>query len=175
VLLANLYRSLVRDHTFVTIGKEVSLCEMYVDIFSLRYDSKFYYEIDIEPQIQEYGIPKNLLQPLVENYFVYGIRSGFDNNRFIIQGWKKDDDIFFCFEDNGYGIPKDRLDEIKTRLSDLDHNGNAGYGLSNIHERIRLIYGDTYGISINSEENSYTQVFVHIKAVPCDELKKIMS
>lgn len=171
VHLANLYRSIVRDRTFIPIRKEISLCRIYINIFSLRYASRFYYEVDIEPRIFEYGIPKNLLQPIVENYFVYGIRKDCEDNRFVIRGWMREGDICFSFEDNGYGISKSRLEEIRTRLLTLQHKENSGYGLSNVHERIKLVYGEEYGLSVESDEDCMTRVNIRIKAVTCDELE----
>lgn len=171
VLLANLYRSIVRDYTFIPIRKEISICSMYLNIFSIRYASNLDYEIDVDPRIPEYGIPKNLLQPIVENYFVHGIRDNTEDNRFIIRGFLEDGDIGFSFENNGRRVHKERLEEVRSRLAGADATKEAGYGLSNVSERILLVYGAPYGLRLESGENGWTRVIVRIKALTCAELE----
>ncbi len=172
VLLANLFRSIVREDTFISIQKEINTCSMYLSIFTLRYAHNLEYELSVEPQIFEYGIPKNLLQPIIENYFIHGIREDSDNNRFLLHGIVRDDDIFFTMEDNGRGIEQARIKEINTQLHKSEVAKGSSYGLANVHDRIRLIYGEPYGIRIESIPNEKTTVIVHIRALTLDELKE---
>ena len=170
VLLANVFRSIVRDKTFTPIYKEINTCSMYLDIFSLRYASSLEYEMDIQPGILEYSIPQNLLQPIIENYFIHGIRNDSDKNRFLVKGWMEKKDILFSFWDNGRGVNKSRLKEIQKKFTQKEIDMES-YGLANVHERIRLVYNKPYGLWINSDENLYTNVTVRIKALNCEELK----
>ena len=93
VLMANLYRGIVRSDTFIPIGKEINICRMYLRIISMRYADKLDCEITMDPQIMEYGIPKNLLPPIIENYFEHGIREGSLDNRYTIRGNLQDGNI----------------------------------------------------------------------------------
>lgn len=172
VMLANVYRSIVRDRTFIEIRKELNMCGMYLNIFSMRYSSNLDYSIRVDPNVMEYGIPKNLLQPMIENYFVHGIRLDQENNRFVIRGYLDDGDVCFIFEDNGRGIHRDRLGEVANSLNEDDPVKDIHYGLSNVNERIRLVYGESYGLRLESEEGSQTRVTVRIKAMTCEELEK---
>lgn len=169
--LANLYRSIVRDRTFIPIRNEINICEMYMDIFSFRYENSLEYEMNIDSRIMEFGIPKNLLQPIIENYFVHGVKDEFYANRFEIRGFLTNGDICFVFEDNGRGICKEQLNETKMNIKAVKPENESGYGLLNIQKRIQLIYGETYGITLESEENNMTQITVMIKAMTCDELE----
>jgi two-component system sensor histidine kinase YesM len=171
VLLAHLYRSIVRDQTFIPIRKEINMCEMYLNIFSLRYASNLDYDINIEPQLMEYGIPKNLLQPIIENYFVHGIRLNNEYNRFTIHGFLAGEDICFKFEDNGRGMNGARLMEVRNRLDSITKSDESSYGLSNVNERIKLVYGESYGIVVKSKEDSNTEVTVRIRALTCGQLE----
>lgn len=173
MLLARLYRSVVRDDTFIPLQRELSLCNMYTNIFSLRYDTHLDYEINVAPELMKYGVPKNLLQPLIENYFVHGIRDHFEDNQLTIIGTIQDNDIQIIFEDNGRGLDCIRLNEVNALL-----NGNRetnmvqrGYGLMNVRARIQLVYGESYGLTIESEENKGTRVTVRLQAKMCDELE----
>jgi two-component system, sensor histidine kinase YesM len=171
VNLANLYRSVVKDCTFIPIRNEMNICDLYMDIFSFRYEKFLDYEMEIDPRIMEFGIPKNLLQPIFENYFVHGIKDQGYDNQFEIQGFLTNGDICFIFEDNGRGISKEELDEIKKNIEAVKPEAESGYGLLNIQKRIRLIYGEPYGIMLESTENVKTRITVMIKAMTCEELE----
>ncbi len=171
VTLANLYRTIVRDDTFISIRKEINICDMYMDIFSYRYENSLEYEMKIDSRIIEYGIPKNLLQPIIENYFVHGIKDVSFANQFEIRGFLIDNDICFIFEDNGRGICKEQLEETIGNVKAVKPEAESGYGLLNIQKRIRLIYGAPYGITLESEENKMTRITVLIKAMTCGELE----
>lgn len=168
--LANLYRAMVKNCTFIPIRNEMNICDIYIDIFSYHYKNSLDYEINIDPQIMKYGIPKNLLHPIIENYFVHGIKSEGGDNHFIIHGYMADEDIYIVFEDNGRGISEKQLDEIRSSIEAPMLEMESGYGLLNVQKRIRLIYGAQYGITMESEENSMTRITVRIKAMTCDEL-----
>ncbi len=170
ILLANLYRSIVKDDTFIPISKEINICRMYLNIFLLRYGGSFECEINIDHRIMGYGIPKNLLQPIIENYFLHGIRNDYDDNRFTITGSLMGDEIIFTFEDNGRGIEERQLKELQNRLINMDIN-EPSYGLVNVHGRIRLVYGESYGLWIDSNGIDYTCVQIRIRALTCDQLK----
>jgi|GEM_PF-768957 len=170
VLLANLYRGIVRDNTFIPVRKEIGMCGMYVELFALRYASRFDFEMDIDPRAMEYGIPKNLLQPVIENYFVHGIREQGDNNRFAIRGFVREGDLYFHFEDNGKGLDPERLREVRGGLESSVPVARSSYGLYSANERIQLVYGNDYGIRMDSEPNRRTRVIVRIPAMTCGEL-----
>jgi two-component system sensor histidine kinase YesM len=171
VLLAHLYRSIVRDKTFIHIRNEINMCDMYLNIFALRYASNLDYEINIEPQLMEYGIPKNLLQPIIENYFVHGIRLNNESNRFTIHGYLQGEDICFRFEDNGRGMNGERLSEVRNRMEPKAKSNQSSYGLFNVNERIKLVYGESYGLLVKSQVDTHTEVIVRIRALTCEQLE----
>lgn len=172
VLLASLFRNVVKGDTFIPIHKEINTCNMYLSIFSMRYATNLDFEVHIDPDILEYGIPKNLLQPIIENYFIHGIRNDWEQNRFVITGWRDGQDILFTFEDNGRGIDSDKLVEIQNNLRINDLNKKSSYGLTNVNQRIQLVYGKNYGLWIDIDQNNNTCVDVKIKALTCEELKE---
>lgn len=169
--LANLYRSIIKNRTIIPIRNAISNCDIYVELFSYPYGKNLEYETNIEPAVMKLGIPKNLLQPIIENYFVHGIKVGDHDNRFTIRGFLKNEDICFVFEDNGRGISNQKLEEMKNSIKAVNPEAESGYGLLNVQRRIRLIYGDEYGITLTSEENTMTRITVLIKAMTCEELE----
>lgn len=169
--LANLYRAMVKNCTFIPIRNEINICDIYNDIFSYHYAKSLNYEVNIDPQIMRYGIPKNLLHPIIENYFIHGIRKEGEENHFAIYGYLENGDIYFVFTDNGRGMNQKQLQEIKSNIEATKPDTEAGYGLSSVQKRIKLIYGAQYGILLESEENSMTRITVRIRAMTCDELE----
>ena len=169
--LANLYRAMVKNCTFIPIRNEINICDIYIEIFSYHYENSLDYEIDIDPQVMKFGIPKNLLHPIIENYFIHGIKDEGYDNRFVIRGFLTNGEICFVFEDNGRGMSKKQLDEIKSSINAANLETQSGYGLLNVQKRIRIIYGEAYGITLESEENSMTRIEVRIMAMTCDELE----
>ncbi len=175
VLMASFLRSLVRSQMFIPIRQEMNFCRMYLDMFALRYADRFEYFIDADPAIMDSGVPKGILQPVLENYFEHGIRKDAFDNRMDIAGRINDGWIVFDITDNGKGIDQARLAEIRSELQ-APEVSRATYGLANVHDRIRLVYGEGSGIQIESDSTGgRTVVLVSIRAMTCDELGKSMS
>ncbi len=173
VLLAQLFRSIIKENTFIPISSELMLCKMFIEILSMRYGSNFEYLIDVDSEVMNYGIPKNLLQPLVENYFVHGMRSDDEDNHFIIRGKRKKNYITFTIEDNGRGISTDRLFAIEEMLlKSTQTRYGKNYGIQNVNERIQIVYGKPFGILIESEKDNFTRLVLTLGAFTCEELEQ---
>lgn len=168
VLMASLLRNLVRSQMFIPIRQEMDFCRMYLSMFTLRYADRFEYTAEIDPVLWDFGIPKGMLQPLLENYFVHGIREDTSDNFLSIAGALEDGFIVFTVRDNGKGIESDRLEQLKVRLDSLDTSHTA-YGIANVNERIKLVFGADSGLSLDSCEKG-TTVTVRIKAMTCEQL-----
>ena len=122
------------------------------------------YEFTVKENVLEFGIIKHLLQPVIENYIVHGFDLRKANNRITITAYKDNDDIYFEIVDNGTGIKKQKLDILKKDFERFDKSDKSSIGLRNVNERIKLIYGQEYGISIQSQENVGTTVMLRISA-----------
>lgn len=123
--------------------------QSYFNILQIRYNKRFAYEIDIEDEIQNCMIPKLIMQPLIENAVKYGFE---DQEKLTvkIRGYEKQDKLIFSCEDNGAGMSSEQLEDIRLRLQQKE-NKEGHLGLYNIHRRIQLMYGEEYGIYIESE------------------------
>lgn len=157
--LAFLFRSQVKGKLVVSIDQEIKYCNKYLELFKFRYDEKFKFSINCEDDLYDKGIVKFTLQPLIENYFVHGIRLERDDNELKIYIYKHLDDVVVEVIDNGRGIPKDKLDEINRRIRECDHSGKS-IGMLNVHERIKIKYGEPYGLTVTSEENKGTNMIL---------------
>ena len=157
--LAFLFRSQVKGNLIVSIDQEIKYCNKYLELFKFRYDEKFKFKIECEEDLYDKGIVKFTLQPLIENYFVHGIRLERDDNELKIYIYKHLEDIVVEVIDNGRGIPKEKLDDINRRIRECDHSGKS-IGMLNVHERIKIKYGEPYGLTVTSEENKGTNMIL---------------
>ena len=113
---------------------------------------------------------QQLIQPLIENYIIHGYDLKKESNHIHINGHLVDDNIVITIEDNGLGINEDKLELLKKELIEYDIRSNSSIGLRNVNERIKLIYGRLYGISLDSTVGVGTIVTITVSARTKEEL-----
>ena len=172
-LLAKLFRNSIKEENIVTINDEIDFSEIYINLCSHRFGNRFKVLFDIDEQILEYVIPKHTLQPIIENFTVHGFDENKEMNIIKIHAYKDNDDIAIIIEDNGKGIDKDKYIGLMKSLeseSNKDLSAAGSIGLSNIHKRIKIIFGEEYGLSILSKSGSGTAVHIKIPTRTKEEL-----
>ena len=142
--------------------------QSYVNIQKVRYKNKFEVVFDISPDILDDCIVKLVLQPILENAINYGVREMDDCGKILIRGWKEQENIFMQVSDNGMGIPEEEIDLL---LKDTNrvHKKGSGVGLVNVNNRLRLLFGEPYGLQIESELDEGTTVTVIIPEIVYSE------
>ncbi len=145
--------SLSRGRDIITIREELVHAKSYLEIQQFRYQDILEYEIDVPDEFGECTIPKITIQPLVENALYHGIKNKRGGGKIIIRGQRSQDDVVISVTDNGIGMTPERLNEVRAGLEGGAHFDNAIYGLYNVNERIRLKFGDKYGITLDSVYN----------------------
>jgi ligand-binding sensor protein len=147
---------------FPTIKDEIHHIEKYLSIQTLRYSDRIQYEMDVDPCILDYRIPSVILQPLVENSFVHGLEQKKEGGTIKISGrLTEDNEIVISIMDNGKGFSPEIL-QMFHRMKKKNHQ-YTGLGLFNTHDRLRIFFGDRYGLKIESTSKR-TVVYVRI---PC--------
>jgi len=173
VNLAQIFRSLIDSEPFVTIQDELEFCNRYLSLLKYRYDDKVTVIYDVETEVLQYGIVRNLLQPILENYFVHGFCLEKTDNRLLIRGEIKDGEyIHFIVRDNGMGIAEERLDALKKSLDAVETVGQKSYGLRNVNKRVRLFYGPECYLKIDNNEDGGVTIEIRIRKLTCEEHKK---
>ena len=142
--------SLSRGRDIITIREELLHAKSYLEIQQFRYQDILDYEIDVPEEFNEYTIPKITIQPLIENALYHGIKNKRGGGRIVIKGFREGDDLVISVSDDGIGMTKERLDEVTAGLTRKQPEDSAIYGLYNVNERIRLKFGDKYGITLHS-------------------------
>lgn len=161
--LASFFRNTLTSGYFVSIENEIKYTNEYVNILALRYGDLFDIEWDIDESILSYTIIKICLQPIIENAVYHGIKQKNDKGLIKIKGLCNDNNIILIVSDDGIGIEKDALDELNKTLSETSFtNEKSHIGLSNVNQRIKIIFGDSYGIHVESTVGVGTDVYVTI-------------
>ena len=172
VKLAQIFRSFIGSELFVSIQEELDFCNLYLSLLRYRYDDKVNIIYDVDSDILQMGIMRNLLQPILENYFIHGFRTKEEDNWLSIHGFLQDQDyVSFQIKDNGVGISTKRLEEIQNRLNEEKSTSESCYGLYNIHQRIKLFYGSDCGLSISLNKYGGTTISIRILRLSCEEHK----
>ena len=161
--LASFFRNTLTSGYFVSIENEIKYTKEYVNILALRYGDLFDIEWDIDESILSYTIIKICLQPIIENAVYHGIKQKNDKGLIKIKGLCDDNNIILIVSDDAVGIEKDALDELNKTLSETSFtNEKSHIGLSNVNQRIKIIFGDSYGIHVESTVGVGTDVYVTI-------------
>ncbi len=149
----------------VTVEDEIAVIEIYLDIQKHRFEDKLTTEINIQPGMLGYKIPKYIIQPIVENSVVHGLKDKIDPGHIEIKGYMKEGDLFFLIVDNGTGIEQTKQKQIMSGVA-LGDDHKSGTGIRNVMRRIKLYYGNEYGLDIESAGNVETTITLRMHTDP---------
>ncbi|WP_422660420.1 cache domain-containing sensor histidine kinase [Paenibacillus sp. EC2-1] len=157
--LSVLFKNMVQKKRIHTLKDELEACRLYLELFRIRYKDKFTYEIDWDEEIEDIEIIKMSLQPLIENYIVHGLRSDRYDNYIHIKAEERGDRIHIEIQDNGKGIAEEKLNSILNRLQAPESSGES-FGLRSVNDRLKLTYGNDYGMDIQSKPDIGTTLII---------------
>ncbi|MDS0527818.1 sensor histidine kinase [Clostridium sp. SHJSY1] len=152
-------RNLEVSGKVVTLESELKLIGDYLEIQSMRFEGMVEYNLDVQEEldIENYKILPLLLQPVVENAFVHGLEEKAGKGEILVKIFKKNKYLIIEVKDNGEGIEKEKLLELKKGLS-ITEEGKRSIGMKNVNQRIKIHYGQEYGLGIESELHKGTKV-----------------
>lgn len=161
VALAKLFRiSISRGRNIITVKDELEHARSYLLIQSIRYADAFKYEFDIDPEVVEYTTLKLILQPMIENAIYHGLKNRIDEGYIKISAKLVNTKVVFEISDNGYGMRKEKIEELYENFKNPDLND--GVGLKNIYLRLKIYYGDEADLLIESELDEGTTIKIII-------------
>jgi len=166
VALIDLLRiSIGNSRDVITLGEEIKYVEAYISIQKFRTDKEFTFENTIDRSLYDYQIPKFSLQPLVENAIIHGISNGVSDNVIALDGRLDGPMLLIMVSDNGQGLRGGKLEELQTRLDNTAFYRFNQVGMMNVNERIKIRYGNEYGLKIDSRESEGTVITVSLPAL----------
>ena len=165
--LARMFRyNLQIDSHSVTLQEEIAYLENYLKLCNIRYDYYINLSENVEDPAGKLKVPKVILQPIAENSIAHGLDELAEDTTIYLKVYRKGDCAYIEMTDMGKGMDEDKLRKVREVIQNGGGGDNStnGIGLHNIHERIRLMYGEEYGVEIFSMENCYTKVVLTIHA-----------
>ena len=167
--LARLFRiSLSRGKTIISLADELEHARHYMNIQQIRYKNKFTTQINALPGTDGLYTMKLIVQPILENAIYHGMASAEDDGLITVTARREGEDLVIDVADNGLGMRP----EVAASLLDEDRpeirTSGSGIGVRNVHRRIRLTFGDRYGLTIFSEPDEGTTVRIRLPALDQD-------
>jgi two-component system LytT family sensor kinase len=157
IKLSNILRRLLRQHeTFVPLREELDFIDDYLDIEVVRFGRENLQIFkDVGEQTLEAFVPSMLLQPIVENSLKHGLAGKIEGGHIRIRTTLTDGRLLIEVEDNGAGIPEERMPQVYA----------DGIGISNVHERLKVLYGGDFRMEISSREGEGTRIVIDVPEV----------
>lgn len=171
--LARLFRiSLSKGKNIITVAQELQHAENYLIIQKVRYKNKFDYEIRMEPEAALCATIKLIVQPLVENSIYHGMEYMDGDGRIFIHAYVNEATLYIEIDDNGPGMTQEQVDELVRGTWKSGRGKGSGIGFHNVQERIRLYFGQNYGMEVESEPDEGTRIRIHIPARTVGEMEQ---
>lgn len=167
--LAKLFRiSLSKGRTVIAVRDELQHAKSYMNIQKIRYKNHFTVVFEEDESVDDCCMVKLVLQPILENAINYGVGDMDGDGEIRVTGRQEDGTVILSVSDNGVGMTQE---EVHLVLSDSSriHKHGSGVGLVNVNNRIQILFGKEYGLSVESEPDEGTTVAIRIPAVPYTE------
>ncbi len=158
-------RNLEIGNNLITLKSEIEMVINYLEIQKFRYGDKIQYEIKLDDEFNDYLIMPLIVQPIVENAVIHGLEFKSGPGKVAVTAVKEDSYIKIIIEDNGMGMEADRLGHVLNSLEEETENQGRHIGLKNVHQRIKLCYGEGYGLLIHSEKDIGTKITIVLPGV----------
>lgn len=147
----------------VRVEEEIEYIRDYLLLINLRFDYEIYLSLNLPEEVLQQEIPKMSLQPIVENAVYHGIEDLAENTNIYIKGMVQDEKCMIEITDAGKGMSEEELEKLRKKMAgEIEPDGGKGngIGLKNVQDRIRMSFGEVYGINIASKKGCYTKVTV---------------
>ena len=160
--LAKLFRiSISRGHELIPIRSELQHAESYLQIQSYRYKNQFSYSFDVDEACLDCLCNKITLQPIIENAIYHGINGLVDDGEIRVCVRGEGDDVVFTVSDNGSGMTPEQIAAIMSK----ERSDRTGIGIKNVNDRLKIYFGPSYGITIDSAPDEGTRVHIRMPKV----------
>lgn len=160
--LAVTFRAQIKEADVITLSQELHYIKKYMELFEYRYPEQFQAAIECPEEYLQTPIIKFVLQPIIENYFIHGMRMR-EKDNFIRIAVEKDDAYRIIVEDNGYGMTEEELAAKNKEMENGVMKKQASIGIANVNRRLRAVYGKEYGIYMEARPGGGLRVIIRFK------------
>ena len=161
-MLAKIMRRNIQvSNTLQPLKSELKLVEYYLKIQDYRFHDRIHYRIETEGDIEPLKVMPLLIQPFVENAFVHGLEAKESGGEIVIRVEVRSH-LWITVTDNGCGMSMEKLDEVRRGLNDFENLDRTHIGICNVNQRIKLQYGEDYGVEFESKTGAGTKVCIKL-------------
>ncbi len=160
--MAVIYRSQLKESDVITVVQEIHYYKKYLELFEFRFQGKFTSTVICPEEFMNYPIIKFILQPVIENYFIHGIRAESEGNEICILVESDEYALVINVIDNGRGMSEE---EIQTKNEELKQNKidtKKSIGLFNVNGRIKAVYGEEYGVQLKRSDSGGMHIILRV-------------
>ena len=157
--------SISNKKSIITIEQELDYVKNYIYIQHIRYKDRFDTIYDIDESLLKQAVPKLIIQPIVENAIIHGIENSKNKNLLYISVKRENECIIIIVKDTGIGMTDEKVSELLKEPLNAEgdeQKAHTNLGLYAVHKRIQLMYGDLYGLTVQSQAGEGTTVTLHI-------------
>ncbi len=159
MILSRFLRNTIRNaNNMIMVSDEIRNIKDYIALYRIRYENQLYASYEVDEAVDNCCVPGMLLQPIIENSIMHGLNKKFGSEEraeIIVRVLDMDDDICISVWDNGVGLSREKIDDL---FNENTKQRGLHIGILNIHKRVRLLFGEKYGVSVLSEEDRFAEV-----------------
>lgn len=160
--LAVTFRAQIKEADVITLAQELHYSKKYMELFEYRYPGQFQVMVECPEECLQAPVIKFVLQPIIENYFIHGIRMK-EKDNFIRISVEKNEAFQIVVEDNGSGMEKEELAEKNRELAEDVMEKQASIGIANVNRRLKAVYGREYGIHMEQRQGGGLRVILRLR------------
>ena len=160
--MAVTFRAQIKEADVITMAQELHYSKKYMELFEYRYQNQFQFVVECPEEYLQVPIIKFVLQPIIENYFIHGMRMKEQDNLIRI-AVEKEDGYRIIVEDNGKGMTEEEIAAKNEELCNDTMKEKSSIGISNVNRRLKAVYGKAYGIHIEAGTGGGLRVILHFK------------
>lgn len=169
--LARFFRiSLSKGRSIIPVRDELEHVRSYLTIQQKRFKNKFTYRIEAQDEVLSLACLKLTLQPLVENAIYHGMEFMDGDGEILVKAERDGERLCITIADNGLGMTAEQVQGLLTGKTRSASGKGSGIGVKNVNERIRLYFGEDFGLDIRSEPDEGTEILIRFPAVSFEEL-----
>lgn len=161
--MAVIFRSQLKDDDVITVAREVYYCKQYLELFEYRYQGKFTSRVECPLELLNLPIIKFILQPVIENYFIHGIRQESEGNEIEVTVEDGGDALLIHVVDNGRGMEEEQMRLKNRELEQNRPDGKKSIGLMNVNRRLKAVYGEEYGLTLMHGKSGGMHVLLRLR------------
>lgn len=166
--MAVTFRAQIKEADVITLAQELHYCKKYMELFEFRYQNQFKASVECPEEYLRAPVIKFVLQPIIENYFIHGMRMK-EKDNFVRIYVEKEDSYRIIVEDNGKGMTEEEVARKNRELLEGVMEKQASIGIANVNRRLKAVYGQEYGIHMENRKEGGLRVILTFKPQESEE------